>query len=107
MANKVKYSFFKHPKTFRHYITPNQFKHETCKQQTLALIDEYVANPENFIRTFTVVINGKRRNIITYQPNEKGARLRDLQRMFVGVLQGLHQPSEYSYAYKKEESNQY
>lgn len=70
----------------------------------IALVDKYIAHPEEFIRTFTVVINGKRRNIITYQPNEKGAKLRNLQRLFVCVLRGLHQPSEHSYAYKEGSS---
>lgn len=104
MANKAKYSFFKHPETFRHSITPNRFKFAARRKQAIALIDEYLANPEDFIRTFTVVINGKRRNIITYQSNEKGAKLRNLHRMFVCVLRGLHQPSEHSYAYKERTS---
>lgn len=101
MANKVKYSFFDHPETFQHYITPSRFRLVTHEKQTIALIDEYAANPEKFIRAFTIVINGKRRNIITYQPNEMGARLRNLQRKFVCVLRGLYQPSEHSYAYKE------
>lgn len=101
MANKEKYSFFDHPDTFEHYIAPNRFKFKTHGKRATALVDEYLAHPEEFIRTFTVVINGKRRNIITYQPNEKGAKLRNLQRLFVCVLRGLHQPSEHSYAYKE------
>lgn len=101
MANKEKYSFFDHPDTYKHYIAPSRFKFETRGKQATELVDEYIAHPEEFIRTFTVVINGKRRNIITYQPNEKGAKLRNLQRLFVCVLHGLHQPSEHSYAYKE------
>ena len=101
MADKAKYSFFDHPDTHKHYIAPGRFKFETHGKQATELVDEYIAHPEEFIRIFTVVINGKRRNIITYQPNEKGARLRNLQRMFLCVLRGLHQPSEHSYAYKE------
>lgn len=101
MANKEKYSFFDHPGTYKHYIAPSRFKFKTHGKRATALVDEYLAHPEEFIRTFTVVINGKRRNIITYQPNEKGAKLRNLQRLFVCVLRGLHQPSEHSYAYKE------
>lgn len=101
MADKAKYSFFDHPDTHKHYIAPGRFKFETHGKQATELVDEYIAHPEEFIRTFTVVINGKRRNIITYQPNEKGAKLRNLQRLFVCVLRGLHQPSEHSYAYKE------
>lgn len=101
MANKQRYSFFDHPETFEHYLAPSRFKCETHGKQATELVDEYIAHPEEFIRTFTEVINGKRRSIITYQPNEKGARLRNLQRMFVCVLRGLHQPSEHSYAYKE------
>lgn len=101
MANKEKYSFFDHPDTYKHYIAPSRFKFETHGKQATDLVDEYIAHPEEFIRTFTVVINGKRRNIITYQPNEKGAKLRNLQRLFVCVLRRLHQPSVHSYAYKE------
>lgn len=103
MANK-KYAFFHHVDTFQHYLAPGRFKFETRGKQATELVDEYIAHPEEFIRTFTVVINGKRRNIITYQPNEKGAKLRNLQRLFVCVLRGLHQPSEHSYAYKEGSS---
>lgn len=101
MANKEKYCFYDHPETYFHYLTPSEFRIQTHGKRATALVDEYLAQPEEFIRTFTVVINGKRRNIITYQPNEKGARLRNLQRMFLCVLRGLHQPSEHSYAYKE------
>lgn len=101
MANKEKYCFFDHPETYYHHLTLSNFRIQTHGKSATALVDEYIAHPEEFIRTFTIVINGKRRNIMTYQPNEKGARLRNLQRMFVCVLKGLHQPSEYSYAYKE------
>ena len=99
MANKEKYSFFPHPETFDHYLTPSRFRFITKGKLSTELIDEYIASPDDFIRTFTVVINGKRRKIVTYQPNEKGAALRNLQRLFVCVLNGLHTPSNHSYAY--------
>ena len=104
MADKAKYSFFDHPDTFKHYIAPGRFKFETHGKLATALIDEYIAHPEEFVRTFTVVINGKRRSMVTYQPNENGAKLRNLQRMFVCVLRGLHKQSEHSYAYKENSS---
>lgn len=103
MANKEKYCFFSHPETEKHYITPSHFcdiTHGTVPK----MIDEYIAHPEAFVRMFTVVINGKRRRIVTYQPNRKGASLRNLQRMFVCVLKGFHKPSKYSYAYKEGSS---
>lgn len=104
MADKAKYSFFDHPETDEHYIAPSRFKIETHGKQATTLIDEYNAHPEEFVRTFTVVINGKRRSMVTYQPNENGAKLRNLQRLFVCVLRGLHKQSEHSYAYKVNSS---
>lgn len=64
------------------------------------LIDDYTCHPEKYVRSFSVTINGKKRQIVTYQPNTFGAKLRNIHRQFALVLKELYTSSEYSYAYK-------
>ena len=64
------------------------------------VMDEYPANPEKFTRSFTVMINGKRRKIITYQADENGDKLRKLHRVIAAVMRKYYKPSGNSYAYK-------
>lgn len=64
----------------------------------------YLADPDAFIRTLDVTINGKLRHLITYMPNEKGYALRLLHKAFVSCLQQRYRPSAASYAYMKKKN---
>lgn len=65
---------------------------------------EYIAEPDAFIRTVDVTINGKLRHLITYMPNEKGWALRCVHKAFASYLQRRYRPSAASFAYIKKKN---
>lgn len=72
--------------------------------EQLEVAKEYIADPDTFIRTVDVTINGKLRHLITYMPNKKGYALRLLHKAFVSYLQRRYRPSAASYAYRKKKN---
>ena len=66
------------------------------------IYDDYINNPQKYVRSFPLYINGKKREIVTYNVNEDGMRLRELHRMFAYFMQGCYKSSPNSYAYKKD-----
>ena len=73
-------------------------------QRCLLFIDAangYLQAPEEYIRFFDVNINGKLRHLVTYQANEKGARLRILHTNFAQYLSTRYRRASSSYAYAK------
>ena len=73
------------------------YLHFGCYKTT---VEEYQKNPEKFVRSFTVTINGKRRKIVTYQANADGRHLRDIHRMMYYVIRYYYKPSPCSFAYQ-------
>lgn len=63
--------------------------------------ESYLQNPEEYIRLFSVTINGKLRHLVTYQPNEKGRNLRILHTNFSQYLSTKYRQCRSSYAYAK------
>jgi len=63
--------------------------------------EEYIKNPDDYLRTFTVQINGKKRHIITYKPDNKGAALRHYHELFANMMGCCYESMPNSYAYKK------
>ena len=61
----------------------------------------YIKNPDDYLRTFTVQINGKKRHIITYKPDKKGAALRHYHELFANLMGCCYESIPNSYAYKK------
>lgn len=66
----------------------------------LEVIADYLEHPDTYVRSFCVTINGKRRQITTYQPNRNGTKLREIHRFFAQHLKEGYTSSEHSYAYK-------
>lgn len=64
------------------------------------VINDFPINPDKYTRPFTVMINGKRRKIVTYQANDSGDRLRKFHRILAAVMRRHYTPSNNSYAYK-------
>lgn len=73
--------------------TPAEARMETAR--------DYNANPDEYLQTYPVRINGKKRNIITYKDNEKGIALRQLHRNFAKEITLYYESADNSYAYKK------
>ena len=80
-----------HVKYFRVIIDPEAY--EVAK--------DYVSNPNDYVRQFNVVINGKIRKITTYSNDEKGRKLRDIHTLVVKLLQKRYVYSKCSYAYQR------
>ena len=68
-----------------------------------SILDDYPINPDKYVRKFSLFVNGKKREIITYNGDD-GLRLRVLHRMFTYYLRGCYQTSPNSFAYKKGSS---
>lgn len=62
---------------------------------------DYIAHPEEYVRQFMVIINGKRKRITTYANSEKGRILRDIHTLFARSIQLRYHYSEHSYAYQR------
>ena len=63
--------------------------------------DGYLRDPEAYIRFFQVIINGKLRHLVTYQPTEEGRALRALHTSFARFLSGKYKSAASSFAYAK------
>ena len=63
--------------------------------------EDYVQNPEEYIRTFDVTINGKLRHLVTYQANSKGYCLRKLHEFFAQYIRSKYRQSPRSFAYAR------
>lgn len=61
----------------------------------------YIADPQRFTRTFVVTVNGKHRNILTYQANADGAALRKVHYYYSEFIKRQYTKSPCSYAYTK------
>lgn len=62
---------------------------------------DYIKNTDDYLRTFIVQINGKKRKIVTYNCNEKGRALKQLHRAFAKEVSICYETAVNSYAYKK------
>jgi len=63
--------------------------------------EAYVSNPDDFVRTFTVQINGKKRHIITYKADKNGAALRYYHTYIAKLIPFCYESMPNSFAYKK------
>lgn len=63
--------------------------------------EAYINNPDDFVRTFTVQINGKKRHIITYKADAKGAALRYFHTCVAELIPLCYESMPNSFAYKK------
>lgn len=61
---------------------------------------EYLNNPDDYVTVFIVQINGKKRRIVTYAHNKKGAALRKMHEYFATIVPGCYESAPNSYAYK-------
>lgn len=82
----------------KHKISKTAF-HKYFRNDLRKSINEYFDNPEQFVREYSLIINGKRRKIITYQSNDKGRILRDFHAHVNAVLRWYHNPLAVSFAY--------
>ena len=63
--------------------------------------EKYLADPEAYLKTFTVQFNGKKRHIITYKSDEKGAALRHVHTLIETLIPLCYKSMPNSFAYKK------
>lgn len=63
--------------------------------------ESYIINPDDYVRTFTVQINGKKRHILTYKADKKGASLRKYHELVATAIELCYESTPNSYAYKK------
>lgn len=73
---------------------------ENFLRQYLMIAENYLQCPEAFIRTYSVIINGKHRRIITYKGDENGLKLKKLHTVFRLYLEIHNRHAANSYAYK-------
>lgn len=66
-----------------------------------SIAEAYISSPDDFVRTFTVQINGKKRHIITYKADEKGRALRRLHYNIAELIPLCYESMLNSFAYKK------
>jgi len=74
---------------------------ETMYTDARSTVEHYNEDPEKYVRSFTVQINGKKRNIITYTPDRNGAALRNIHSRFAFTISHCYQSMPDSFAYKK------
>ncbi|HQA98198.1 MAG TPA: reverse transcriptase domain-containing protein [Clostridia bacterium] len=67
----------------------------------LPLAEAYAAKPDEYVREHAVIIQGRRRRIVTYRIDKKGAQLRLFHQRIAAVIQYRYQSCDNSYAYKK------
>ena len=75
-----------------------------CSRELASVIQEYPENPDKYVKRFKTCVNGKIRNIVTYQASREGQQLRQLHRMLTLTLGGIYQPHQKSFAYQKGKS---
>lgn len=63
--------------------------------------EAYCNNPDEYVRTFTVQINGKKRRIITYRADKNGAALRYLHTYITNLIPLCYDSMPNAFAYKK------
>lgn len=63
--------------------------------------EAYCNNPDEYVRTFTVQINGKKRHIITYKADTNGAALRYFHTYVANLIPLCYESMPNSFAYKK------
>ena len=85
-------------------LSPTRFRYYLRWRHLAQVIDEYPGNPEKYLRFFTVTINGKRRNIVTYKADRNGDFLRTIHRMMAICVRNRCVSSPHSYAYKEGSS---
>lgn len=66
-----------------------------------SVAESYISNPDDYVRTFTVQINGKKRHIITYKADKKGAALRKYHELIATAMGLCYESTPNSFAYKK------
>lgn len=66
-----------------------------------SVVEAYVKNPDDYVRTFTVQINGKKRHIITYKADKNGAALRYYHMYVANLIPLCYESMPNSFAYKK------
>ena len=84
-------------------MSPTRFRQIVRKDYKLSqLLEDYPEHPEQYIRTFMLQVNGKRRKIVTYQSDGFGNDLRKIHRMLAYAVRGIYTSSENSFAYKED-----
>ena len=68
----------------------------------IKVAEAYIQNPDEYVQSFTVQINGKKRHIITYTSDSNGEALRNLHRRFATAISYCYEKMPNSYAYKKD-----
>lgn len=71
-----------------------------CLRGFSRMADDYIMDPDDFVREHIVVINGKRRHIVTYANSKKGIALRQLHYWFKFFLSFIYEPADNSFAYR-------
>lgn len=66
------------------------------------LTEDYINNPEKYVRNHILFINGKYRNIVTYKHDENGALLRAFHKSISEYFITKYSPSSHSFAYHKK-----
>ena len=74
---------------------------DTMYTDARSTVEQYNEDPEKYVRSFTVQINGKKRNIITYTPDRNGAALRNIHSRFAFTISHCYKSMPDSFAYKK------
>lgn len=67
-------------------------------------IQDYLINPDKYVFLYKTIVNGKIRQIITYQATPEGQMLRHFHRLFALALGGVYEPDAKSFAYQKGKS---
>ena len=66
-----------------------------------SIAKDYLEHPERFTRLFSVRINGKYRDLVTYTSDENGNALRTLHEYYAAELSKWYKSAVSSFAYKK------
>ena len=66
-----------------------------------SIAEKYVNDPDAYVRTFTVQINGKKRHIITYKADTNGAALRHFHTYVANLIPLCYESMPNSFAYKR------
>ena len=60
--------------------------------------EDYIRDPEKYVKLFHVNINGKLRHLVTYTPTAEGRSLRRLHTTYAKYLNGRYRHAASSYA---------
>lgn len=75
-----------------------------CSSLFKSTIRDYLINPDKYVFLYKTTVNGKIRQIITYQATSEGQLFRHLHRLFALALSGVYEPNAKSFAYQKGKS---